>query len=98
MNNGFPTGGTLAADLIVRFDNTTASTLTMPARTDYQYVEIDNSGSTAGRVVTAGAGTTTVTDNLILLIPALEPVPQRSIWIPLIPFTVNGNTAAAATP
>ena len=96
-NNGFPTGGTLAADLIVRFDNTTASTLTMPARTDYQYVEIDNSGSTAGRVVTAGAGTTTVTDNLDLINSGSGASTTTFNLDTLDPtFTVNGNTAVAA--
>lgn len=66
-NDGFPTGGTLATGLIVRFNNTTALTLTVPARADYQYLEIDNSGATAGRTVTAGTGTITIASNLDIM-------------------------------
>ncbi|MFA6098034.1 MAG: helix-turn-helix domain-containing protein [Patescibacteria group bacterium] len=52
----FPTDGTLSAGLILRLD-TTSTNQTMSSRTDYQLVEIDNSGATGGRTVTIGSGT-----------------------------------------
>lgn len=98
INNGFPTGGTLAADLIVRFDKTPAAgSLTMPARTDYQFVEIDNSSASAGRTVTAALGTITVNDNLDIINTGADPSTTIFDLNTNDPtFTVTGSTTIAA--
>lgn len=63
-NTAFPTSGTISNG-ILRFDSVN-NNQTMSARTDYRTVEIDNSGTTAGRTVTAAAGTITIASTLTL--------------------------------
>lgn len=64
--SAFPTGGTLASSLILRF-NATANDQTMSNRTDYGLIEIDNSGVTDGRTVTMSASTHTLSGGLTVL-------------------------------
>ncbi|MFA6042154.1 MAG: hypothetical protein WC786_00530 [Patescibacteria group bacterium] len=95
----FPTGGTLGASLILRMD-ATATDQSMGARTDYQKVEIDNSGTTAGRTVTAGTAgsqTLTIASTLDLLntgTGSSTTIFQVNTWDPT--FTVTGNVTIAA--
>lgn len=98
-STAFPTGGTLATNLILRFD-ATANDQSMSARIDYQLVEIENSGTTAGRKVTAGtAGSQTITinSNLDLLNGGADPSTTKlevNTYDPT--FTVKGNVSIAA--
>lgn len=62
-NTTFPSGGTLASSLILQYDSLNGNQ-TMRNRTDYQLVEIENSGTTGGRTVTMSAGTHTLAGNL----------------------------------
>ena len=92
----FPTGGVLAAALILRFDST-ANDQTMSVRTDYQKVEIDNSSTTAGRTVTAANGTITLASTLDLLSTGADPsttIFQLDTNDPT--FTVTGATTIVA--
>ncbi len=96
-DDAIPTGGTLASNIILRIDKNQASTLTLPARTDYEYLEIDNSSSTAGYTVTAAAGTITVNDNLDLLntgTGSSTTILNLDTNDPT--FSVTGNTTIAA--
>ena len=65
-STAFPTSGSLSGSLILRFD-TTSTNQTMSNRTDYQLVEIDNSGATNGRTVTMSASTHTLAGSLTVL-------------------------------
>ncbi|MBI5037577.1 MAG: hypothetical protein HZC01_02655 [Candidatus Kerfeldbacteria bacterium] len=95
----FPTTGTLASSLILKMDSTSTNQ-SMGQRTDYQKVEIDNSGTTAGRTVTVGtAGSQTITINstLDLMNTGADPsttVFQVNTWDPA--FTVTGSVTIAA--
>ncbi|RJO59457.1 hypothetical protein C4546_02060 [Candidatus Parcubacteria bacterium] len=98
----FPTSGVLASSLILRFD-TVANDQTMSARTDYQFVEIDNSGTTAGRTVTAGSAggqTIIIASTLDLLNTGADPsttIFQADTYDPTLTVTGNVTIAANAT-
>ncbi|MEK7570088.1 MAG: hypothetical protein AAB515_01420 [Patescibacteria group bacterium] len=95
----FPTGGTLASGIILRFD-ANGGNQTMSQRTDYQLVEVDNSSTTAGRTLavgTAGSQTITLAGKLELLnsgTGSSTTIVDLNTNDPT--FTVGGNTTIAA--
>lgn len=92
----FPTGGTLSGSLILRFDAVNTNQV-MPVRTDYQNVEIDNSGTTAGRTVTPDVGTITLAGTLDLLRTGSNPGTTLFEMNTNDPtFTVGGAITVAA--
>jgi len=105
-DTAFPTGGALASSLILRFDATN-NNQNMGARTDYQKVEIDNSGTTVGRTVYAGTAfsqTITINSTLELLNTGANPsttIFEVNTYDPALTIignvTINANTTFSAS-
>ncbi len=84
----FPTGGTLAATLITRFD-TVNGNMVVPARTDYGVIEAFGGSANARTVTlgTAGSQTITTSSHLYVIADAASPnhvTLQGATWDPTL--------------